>query len=250
MDRFCNIADKGKSTVVVALEDQHHTGQKRVVPVSPVLDYIWRPVEYENTCVYDWIRLNHKRLIPKSRRKVTKPQQPAENDDSEFEDTYHVDEQIPTMDYHKLDSDCDEVQVAEMSEGEYETLTLCGGAVCNKDSESEDELLLTTASNKRLQKESAQAHSKHKKSAYCSSHIKHPQAHTHEVCLLDETEGFVPNFIGGSLPRKDAGSREEYCMTMLTLFKPWRTGKDLRLNENITWDDTFADYAFTERKRL
>ena len=35
-----NIADKGKSTVVVALEDQHHTGQKRVVPVSPVLDYI------------------------------------------------------------------------------------------------------------------------------------------------------------------------------------------------------------------
>ena len=35
-----NIAEKGKSTVVVALEDQNHTGQKRVVPVSPVLDYI------------------------------------------------------------------------------------------------------------------------------------------------------------------------------------------------------------------
>ena len=64
-----NIAEKGKSTVVVALEDQNHTGQKRVVPVSPVLDYIWRPVEYENTCVYDWIRLNHKRLIPKAEEK-------------------------------------------------------------------------------------------------------------------------------------------------------------------------------------
>ena len=136
-----------------------------------------------------------------------------------------------------------------MSEGEYETLTLCGGAVHSKDSESEDELLLTTASSKRLEQESQQSHSKQKKSAYCSFHIKHPQAHTHEVCLLDETEGFVPNFIGGSLPRKDAGSREEYCMTMLTLFKPWRTGKDLRLHENITWDDTFADYSFTERQK-
>ena len=38
-------------------------------------------------------------------------------------------------------------------------------------------------------------------------------------------------------------------MTMLTLFKPWRTGKDLRLHENITWDDTFADYTFTERQK-
>ena len=75
----------------------------------------------------------------------------------------------------------------------FETLTLCGGAVCSKDSESEDELLLTTASNKRLQQESKQSHAKQKKSAYCSFHIKHPQAHTHEVCLLDETEGFVPN---------------------------------------------------------
>ena len=117
------------------------------------------------------------------------------------------------------------------------------------DDDSEDELLLTAESNQRLQQESIQSHTtKGEKSLYCVFHAKHPQAYTHEVCLLDEKEGYVPNFIGGSLPRKDAGSREEYCMTMLTLFKPRRTGKDLRIDENTTWDDTFTGHDFTERQ--
>ena len=35
-----NIAEGGKSTVVVALEN-NQTGQGKVLPISPVLDYIW-----------------------------------------------------------------------------------------------------------------------------------------------------------------------------------------------------------------
>jgi len=57
----------------------------------------------------------------------------------------------------------------------------------------------------------------------------HPQHHTHEVqrtCLSDLV---VPNFIGGTLPRCDQGDREYYCSTMLALFKPWRTGNDLKV---------------------
>ena len=79
-------------------------------------------------------------------------------------------------------------------------------------------------------------------------HPNHPQSHTHEITLLKEEEAFVPNFVGGSLPRKDAGSREEYCMTMLTLFKPWRSGKDLRPGEDALWDDVFQSHSFTDRQ--
>ena len=32
---------------------------------------------------------------------------------------------------------------------------------------------------------------------------------------------------------------------MLTLFKPWRNGKDLK-EKDYSWDETFANYNFTE----
>ena len=37
-------------------------------------------------------------------------------------------------------------------------------------------------------------------------------------------------------------------MTMLTLFKPWRTGKDLRPNLETTWSDVFNQHQFTDRQ--
>ncbi|KAF8897114.1 hypothetical protein CPB84DRAFT_1650027, partial [Gymnopilus junonius] len=56
----------------------------------------------------------------------------------------------------------------------------------------------------------------------------------------------VPNFLGATLPRCDQGDREYYCCAMLTLFKPWRTGKELKQCE--TWDQTFASQFFSERQ--
>ena len=75
----------------------------------------------------------------------------------------------------------------------------------------------------------------------------HPQADTHHVKMCSEKDAKVPNFIGGILPRRDKGNREDYCMVMLTLFKPWRSGKDLK-TEASTWNDTFLDHIFTERQ--
>ena len=75
----------------------------------------------------------------------------------------------------------------------------------------------------------------------------HPQYDTHHVCMYTEAEAKVPDFIGRALPRKDKGNFEDYCMTMLTLFKPWHTGKDLRAEDN-TWNDTFLSHIFTERQ--
>ena len=76
----------------------------------------------------------------------------------------------------------------------------------------------------------------------------HPQYGTHRVKLCREQEACVPDFIGGTLPRKDKGNREDYCMTMLTLFKPWRTGIELK-SDVETWDEAFAAYDFTERQK-
>ena len=50
---------------------------------------------------------------------------------------------------------------------------------------------------------------------------EHPQYQTHHIRLLSETKERIPNFVGGTLPRRDKGDYEEYCRTMLTLFKPW-----------------------------
>ncbi|KAF9563128.1 hypothetical protein CPC08DRAFT_611116, partial [Agrocybe pediades] len=72
----------------------------------------------------------------------------------------------------------------------------------------------------------------------------HPLYLTHEVhCDLSKLDSVVPNFLGGTLPRKDQGDREFYCATMLTLFKPWRLASDLRSSMQ-TWDDAFIAYDF------
>src|SRR5258705_2672554 len=74
----------------------------------------------------------------------------------------------------------------------------------------------------------------------------HPLYETHQV-RISESKNLIPNFAGGSLPRCDRGDREYYCTTMLTLFKPWRHGKDLK-GDNKTWDEAFTDYKFTPRQ--
>jgi hypothetical protein len=75
----------------------------------------------------------------------------------------------------------------------------------------------------------------------------HPQFRTHHVKLCPASKAKVPDFVGGSLPRRDKGNRDEYCMTMLTLFKPWRNGKDLK-DTDESWDDQFSRYTFTDRQ--
>jgi hypothetical protein len=75
----------------------------------------------------------------------------------------------------------------------------------------------------------------------------HPLYHSHHLKLLKDIDGWVPNFVGGALPRSDRGDREYYCSTMLAFFKPWRTGKDLK-SEGQNWDDAFKSYKFNTRQ--
>ncbi|KAA1480015.1 hypothetical protein DENSPDRAFT_862104 [Dentipellis sp. KUC8613] len=75
----------------------------------------------------------------------------------------------------------------------------------------------------------------------------HPHHDTHSVRLHPQRKVKVPCFIG-VLPRPDKGNYEEYCMTMLTLFKPWRTGHNLK-REAESWEDSFNSHCFTDRQK-
>lgn len=76
----------------------------------------------------------------------------------------------------------------------------------------------------------------------------HPQRETHHPLLLatDEYRDRVPNFLGGALPRRDKGDAEMYAATMLTLFKPWRTGMDLK-PETQNWSEAIHYHKFSDK---
>ncbi|THU78492.1 hypothetical protein K435DRAFT_699919, partial [Dendrothele bispora CBS 962.96] len=74
----------------------------------------------------------------------------------------------------------------------------------------------------------------------------HPLANSHATAVLADDNGLVPNFIGPGLPRKSKGDREHYCLTMLTFFKPWRSGKDLKTPDQ-TWERAFLTHKFDVR---
>ncbi|KAJ6620992.1 hypothetical protein B0H10DRAFT_1726474, partial [Mycena sp. CBHHK59/15] len=58
----------------------------------------------------------------------------------------------------------------------------------------------------------------------------------------------IPNFIGGAIPRANKGEREYYCMTVMTLFKPWCTPANLK-DVDSTWDQIFHEHKFTVRQK-
>ncbi|KAJ3969259.1 hypothetical protein EV361DRAFT_783537, partial [Lentinula raphanica] len=77
----------------------------------------------------------------------------------------------------------------------------------------------------------------------------HPLSSTHRVQKYRNSHYIVPNFIGPPLPRSDRDDREYYCCTMLTLFKPWRTGADLK-NVSDSWHESFTTYQFSSSAEL
>ena len=76
---------------------------------------------------------------------------------------------------------------------------------------------------------------------------EHPLHQSHHVRLLVDVQEWVPNLVGRAVPRSDHGDREYYCSTMLTFFKPWQTGKDLKLGDQ-SWDDAFRAHVFNTRQ--
>lgn len=72
---------------------------------------------------------------------------------------------------------------------------------------------------------------------------------THGIVYESGREEIVPNFVGGTLPRRDQGDYEYYCCTMLTLFKPWCSSLDLKQDEFLTWHEVFDGFGFALRHK-
>ena len=103
------------------------------------------------------------------------------------------------------------------------------------------------ANKKELEKMQRPLPAKVGKASYHQFKDGHPMRATHVVkCNFDRLKTVVPNLVGGALPRHDAGNREYYCCTMLTLFFPWREASCIK-KASMTWEAAFDAYEFTTR---
>ncbi|KAG6846201.1 hypothetical protein H0H93_015468, partial [Arthromyces matolae] len=75
---------------------------------------------------------------------------------------------------------------------------------------------------------------------------QHPWAMSHATLIHPPNRNRIPNLVGPPLPRRDGGDREFYCAAMLTLFKPWRSGLDLKADDK-SWDTAFSNHVFSKR---
>jgi hypothetical protein len=176
----------------------------RIVGLSPVFDYIYRPAELQNITLYDWIAQFKRIKMPKTNSKNKKESKDIESLEDSLSD---ISSQSDFSENNSSDED-------------FEILL-----------EEKYELMPPKFIGKNMY-------------IYMPSH---PLYTTHATKFNPNNLKTVPNFIGPPLPRRDQGDREYYCSTMLTFFKPWRTGNDLK-ELNTTWDEEFNKYKFTSQQ--
>ena len=192
----------------------------KIIGLSPVLDYICRPVELEDMCLYDWIRRC-------SRIKVRcKKEQELVVVEEEEEANAKV---------NLTSEEADETVEDDESESEVES-----------ESHLEDG---ESSSNMSSAQASPLSKPKFDLSQGGTFDLlnNHPLHKTHKIQCVPETKALIPNFIGETLPRRDRGDREWYCTTMLTLFCSWRSGLDLKKSTQ-SWDEKFLSHTFSKRQ--
>jgi hypothetical protein len=188
---------------------------------------MYRPKAFEHKTLYEWIQMATRCKKPKSKKKKNLNSE-DELDHIEENKKYHFTFKPKTKKY------------AEYSEADTADLDLTTEEILSDDeniseyefyeSDSENEVTYTG------------------KPSHLYSFLKdHPLYKTHQIQFDKRKTNIVPNFVGGSLPRCDQGDREYYCATMLTLFKPWRSGKFLK-QEDQSFDDSFNLFKFTDQQ--
>lgn len=76
--------------------------------------------------------------------------------------------------------------------------------------------------------------------------LEHPLTETHGTQCCPVRKEKVLNFVGSTLPRYDQGDCKYYCSVILTLFKPWQSGLELKTQEQ-SWDDAFSTHKFSAK---
>ena len=193
----------------------------RIIGLSPVFDYIYRAPELDHLSLYEWVtRCKRVKILrrdgPEKGRK--EKEEPIVDDDADV--SIGADNSFEAQNESFNNSDAN--------------ISLQSDATNICDSED--------ISNLDSQKD-VKAGRKLGKNVY--PFLKdHPLSDSHALQFLPENEKIIADFVGATLPRCDQGDREFYCSTMLALFQPWHSGKDLK-QELETWDEAFTNYQFS-----
>ena len=178
--------------------------QKKIIGLSPVDDYIFRPSELENMCLYDWRRCCKRLKLPRNKKNA-----------------FGGDENADMLDIDANDN-------------------ILNSSACGENDIEDEDYEMHSASE-----DNATINKSLPKSLYRFLR-SHPLYNSHGCVTKCDYSNVVANFIS-ILPRSDKGDREDYCLTMLVLFKPWRD--PLKLKEvHSTWDETFLSHPFTDRQ--
>src|SRR6202453_852061 len=196
------------------------------VGVSTVYDYMYRPAIYEHVNLYEWCQMAKRVKIP-----IDKQPDLSEGDDELNMLDFEVKQPCKVPSVQKPDTVNLETEFDKLNIKDNEPAIEADVDDIVDDSDSDD-------SDSESDNESDNDLDK------LFLH-DHPLYQTHWVQFNERRKNVVPNFVGGSLPRRDRGDREYYCATMMTLFTPWRSGKDLK-NDMHSWDATFVDHDFTQ----
>jgi hypothetical protein len=208
----------------VVLQRKNH----RIIGLSTVHDYVFRPEIYINVSLYEWMQCAKRIKMPTKSRPHDEVRSDDELDFLQAEIitsvpkiVKHPPQNIDTINDLYMETDVDELNIRSDAQDDDLFDDSCNDSVDGNDN---TDLIM----NHFLR--------------------GHPLHETH-YAQVDERKkkAVVPNFVGGSLPRRDRGDREYYCATMLTLFQPWRTGLDLK-QANESWDDAFIAHNFTARQ--
>jgi len=217
------------------------------IGISKVSDYVYRPVMYEDISLYDWIRFY------KKARKHKMPQKKIGDaaDDPEFADSDDELNIQPIKTCKSVDGDMQgEKSATSVSNAPLDNFIEDDIKYLDDDEDenkNEDEDEDEECSSDRDELDVMEELAEHIPKKDYSFGPCHSQYHTHKAHMQKEDPLVVPNFLPNILPRSDRGDREYYCCTMLTFFKPWRTGRDLRV-ESDTWDKSFMAYEFTKQQ--
>ncbi|KIM77652.1 hypothetical protein PILCRDRAFT_11911, partial [Piloderma croceum F 1598] len=209
--------------------------QGQFIGLSKVNDYVYRPSTYDKVSLYDWTQFSEK---TKKRRKIKKAVGDAA-DDPDFEEDSDDELNIqPAKVKREIEEAVAEhdTSVPLLADFIEDDIRYFNDVDADGDDEEEDDEL-------DVMDELAE----HVPKTDCSFRPGHPQHNTHKAHMRREDSSIVPNFLPNTLPRSDRGDREYYCCTMLTFFKPWRSGKDLKSSEE-SWDKAFVAHEFNKRQ--
>lgn len=257
-------AEKAKEQVMLKAKGSD------IVPFDYIMDYTLRPYEYQDLCLYDWVRRSNKQTSRKANQnvvdgkigytvaKILRHKWSRNKCNLWFEVQWQLGDHTwesytSCKRLRALDEYFETCGVTDRSElpmqeqfSEVEILDVLG----SDDSTAGDEIEGESRAMHNMpfvDMPISGSESDDKDSKWCMFLYEHPQFETHSVNLLSEKDAYVPEFAGGSLPRSVGGDRDAYCKTMLTLFKSWRKPIDLRTEES-TWAETFERHEFTPRQ--